>query len=196
MDGIVRGNVAKEENLSLYNLLFGVNKIAPLLLFILDIDQPDERWDSGRFRDIYLNEDGTKIILYTRNGGGNRPHWGFSYAKSQEGEDCRCPGCIISYKLPKHPNYISDYDDDFDSTYACVEFDVPEQFKEIAEGLATGKKPESIHEKFNSYIERLKAGKERVPDEIENIFKKIIKALAKEKLQPTLTKGHNKKEGE
>ena len=163
--------------MSLYNLLFGVNEIAPLLLFILDIDQPDEKWESGRFRDIYLNEDGTKVILYTRNGGGNRDHWSFSYPEYKEGEDCPCPGCIITHKLKKHPNYIKDYDDDFDSTYAYIEFDVPEQFKEIAEGLATGKKPESIHEKFNSYMERLKAGKERIPDEIDNIFKKIIRGL-------------------
>lgn len=167
--------------MSLYNLIFGKNELAPLLLFILDIDQPDEKWDSGRFRDICLNEDGTRIILYTRNGGGNREHWDFSYAKHKEGEDCPCPGCIISYKLPKHPNYIRDYDDDFDSTYACVEFEVPEQFKEIAENLATGKKPESIHEKFSSYIERLKAGKEKIPEEIENIFKEINKSFEKEK---------------
>ncbi len=159
--------------MSLYNMLFGTNEIAPALLFILDIDQPDEKWSSGRFRDIYLNEDGTRIILYTRNGGGNRDHWDFTYAKYKEGEDCPCPGCIVSYKLPKHPNYMKDYDDDFDCTYAYIEFEVPEQFKEIAQSLATGKTPESIHKKFNAYIERLKAGKEKIPEQIENIFKKI-----------------------
>ena len=167
--------------MSLYNMLFGTNEIAPVLLFLLDIDQPDEKWSSGRFRDIYLNEDGTRIILYTRNGGGNRDHWSFTHAKYREGGDCPCPGCIISYKLPRHPNYIRDYDDSFDSTYAYVEFGVPEQFKEIAESLVTGKKPESIHEKFSTYIERLKAGKEKIPEEMENIFKEIKKSLEKEK---------------
>lgn len=166
--------------MSLYNVLFGTNEIASVLLFILDIDQPDEKWSSGRFRDIYLNEDGTRIILYTRNGGGNRGHWSFTHAKYKEGEDCPCPGCIISYNLPKHPNYIRDYDDTFDSTYAYMEFKVPEQFREIAENLATGKRPESIHEKFDKYIENLKKGKEKIPEEIQNIFKEIKKSFEKE----------------
>jgi len=159
--------------MSLYNMLFGTNKIASTLLFILDLNQPDKIWDSGRFRDIYLNEDGTSIILYTRNGGGNRRHWDLSYSKYKEGPDCPCPGCTLTYKLKKHPNYIKDYDDDFDSTYAYVEFGVPKQFKEIAESLATGKKPQSIHEKFDNYIEKIKAGKEQIPEELAKIFRKI-----------------------
>jgi len=158
-------------------MLFGTNKIAPALLFILDLNQPDKIWDSGRYRDIYLNEDGTIIILYTRNGGGNRRHWDLSHSKYKEGPDCPCPGCIITYKLKKHPNYIRDYDDDFDSTYAYVEFEVPKQFKEIAESLATGKKPQSIHEKFDKYIEKIKAGKEQIPEELAKIFRKIQREL-------------------
>lgn len=166
--------------MSLYNMLFGTNEIAPLLLFILDLNQPDNKWDSGRFRDIYLNENGTRIILYTRNGGGNRRHWDLSHSKYKEGPDCPCPGCIITYKLKKHPNYIRDYDDDFDSTYAYVEFGVPKQFREIAEGLATGKKPQSVHEKFSAYMERIKAGKEQIPEEIEKIFREIKRELKKQ----------------
>jgi len=161
--------------MSLYNLLFGVNEIAPLLLFILDIDQPDEKWQSGRFRDIHVNKDGTRIILYTRNGGGNRDHWDFSYSKYKKGENCPCPGCIISYKLPKHPNYIRDHDDGFDSTYAYVEFNVPDQFKDICKGLATGEEPKNVHEKFSKYIEEFKKGEAEVPEEIKNILNKITK---------------------
>ena len=167
--------------MSLYNMLFGMNEIAPALLFILDLNQPDKIWDSGRFRDIYLNEDGTSIILYTRNGGGNRRHWDLSHSKYKEGPDCPCPGCIITYKLKKHPNYIRDYDDDFDSTYAYVEFGVPKQFREIAESLATGKKPQSIREKFDNYMERIKAGKEQIPEELAKIFRKMKKDLKKQK---------------
>lgn len=158
--------------MSLYNMLFGTNEIASTLLFILDLDQLDKKWDSGRFRDIYLNEDETRIILYTRNGGGNRRHWDLTHSKYKEGPDCPCPGCIITYKLKKHPNYIKDYDDDFDSTYAYVEFGVPKQFREIAESLATRKKPESIREKFDNYMERIKAGKAQIPEEIEKILRK------------------------
>jgi len=165
--------------MSIYNMLFGTNELSTLLLFVLDLDQPDNKWESGRFRDICLNEDGTRITLYTRNGGGNRRHWDLSYSKYKEGADCPCPGCVITYKLKKHPNYIRDFDDNFDSTYAYVEFCIPKQFNEIMEGLATGKKPESIHEKFDNYIERIKAGKEQIPEEIKKIFKEIKKGLKK-----------------
>lgn len=165
--------------MSLYNLLFGVNEIAPLLLFVLDIDQPDDKWDSGRFRDIYLNKDGTIITLYTRNGGGNRDHWSFSYSEYTEGEECPCAGCIISHKLPKHPNYLRDHDDVFDSTYAYVEFSVPDQFKDICKGLASNEEPEKIHEKFSKYTEELKAGKKEVPDVIKKTIEKMVGIASK-----------------
>ena len=50
----------------LYNALFGVNPIADTLLFTLGYT----REDCGRFRDCYIENN--KIIIYTRNGGGNR----------------------------------------------------------------------------------------------------------------------------
>jgi len=57
--------------------------------------------------------------------------------------------------------------------------DIPEQFGEIAENLATGKKPQSIHEKFDNYMERIKVGKEHIPEEIEKIFREIKRDLKK-----------------
>jgi hypothetical protein len=156
--------------MSLYNLLHGVNPNSNLLKFILQIDVKEApslpkdcqgEWGkinhteslgeyieyciknniylSGRFRDIYLNEDGTKIILYTRNGGGNRGSYHY-----------------IFDIFRKHPNYIRDYDDDFDSTYAYIDFKVPEEFKDITKGMATGEKPETIHQKFEKTIDEMK----------------------------------------
>ena len=110
--------------MGMYNLLFGENSKANELKALLGLDQvkieipdePDERfvnqcvedkiWPTGRYRDIYV-ADG-KIILYTRNGGGNRDDywWVFEILK-------------------QHPNYIADYDDDFDNTYASIEFSIP-----------------------------------------------------------------------
>ncbi|GAH11948.1 unnamed protein product [marine sediment metagenome] len=107
--------------MSLYNLLHGTNKLAPLLLKVLKLDTSDV----GRFRDIYLNKDGTKIILLTRNGGGNREDY----------QD-------VFESMERHPNYLTDYDDDFDCTYAYIEFSVPERFKESIAKLSTGKKPQ------------------------------------------------------
>ena len=153
--------------MSLYNLLHGVNPISPILLAVLKIDQSmkdapkypkneqgedwypyddglipagekyikecieKKYWQSGRFRDIYLNKNGTKIILYTRNGGGNRESYFY-----------------IFDILKKHPNYLKDYDDDFDCTYAYIEFSVPKKAKELCKELSTGKNPETIQEKF------------------------------------------------
>lgn len=128
--------------MSMYNMLFGFSSLAPILLEVLGIDrkidnppeipkgtfndwgypiegkiQPyidecikKEYWVSGRSRDIYLKDE--KIILYTRNGGGNR----------------KCYWYIFDI-LEKHPNYLCDYDDDFDCTYAYIEFSIPEDYK-------------------------------------------------------------------
>lgn len=139
--------------MGLYTLLHGRNPLSAIFLKVLDIDQPEGKWHSGRFRDIYVNEDGTQIILYTRNGGGNRGHWNDEKA---EGPDCDCPGCTISYHLPQHPNYLSDKDDDFDSTYAYVNFSVPSEYAELVKSLSTGEKPETIREKFVKTMAEMK----------------------------------------
>lgn len=45
--------------------------------------------------------------------------------------DCHCVGCIITYHLPKHPNYLFDRDDSFDGTYCTIYFSVPDNLKNI-----------------------------------------------------------------
>lgn len=139
--------------MSMYSMLFGRNAIAPVLLAMLDIDQGGA-WVSGRFRDAFLSPDGTEIHLYTRNGGGNREHWD---DEAEEGEGCRCTGCVAAYHLPKHPNYISDEDDDFDNTYATFVFSVPEEYREITAAFATGEMEPSVGEKFQKFIENMEA---------------------------------------
>lgn len=143
--------------MSLYNALFGMNNLAPVLLAMLDIDQSNGNWSSGRFRDAYLNSDGTEIEIYTRNGGGNREHWDFSYPDNTEGEECPCPGCKLTYRLPKHPNYIRDYDDDYDVTYAYIVFSVPDEYLELTKQLATGAVEPSVSDKFQEFISTMKA---------------------------------------
>ena len=147
--------------MSLYNLLHGTNPLSGILLAVLGIDQPVQNvpelpktagswndnydpesreskkyvdecvkrkiWVSGRFRDIYLNEDGTEIILYTRNGGGNRKEYWYIFE-------------ILSH----HPNYLTDYDDDFDCTYAYIKFSIPEKARGLVGKLVTGEKPKTI----------------------------------------------------
>ena len=90
----------------MYNALFGFDNNAEVLLSFLHLTKED----FGRFRDCYFSKDGNAIIVYTRCGGGNREEY-------QEVFD----------KIQQHPNYIKDYDDDFDCTYASFEFSIPEQ---------------------------------------------------------------------
>ena len=134
--------------MSMYGIAFGRNLIAPYILEALELPQSAV----GRFRDAFV-ADG-EFAVYTRNGGGNREH--YSYEGQEEGEDCFCTGCIITYHLPKHPNYLRDKDDDFDSTYATVYFSIPEKYKEVFEPFDTGKfDPDA---RWFELFDRLRAG--------------------------------------
>jgi hypothetical protein len=155
----------------LYNMLFGVNENTPLLAKVLDIDlsgymKSDEmkafckgKHEIGRFRDIYVS--GDEIVLYTRNGGGNREYM-------QETWDA----------IQAHPNYLRDEDDDFDCTYAYVYFSIPEQYKELVMALEEGE-PVKVHEKFNGLLESMKNGtmteeQKKVAEEIANKLKEAL----------------------
>lgn len=87
--------------MSLYNALFGENSESHVLLGMIGVNK--EYFD--RYRDVELIEDGKKIRVFTRLGGGNREDY-------QETWD----------KIQSHKLYITDYDDDFDCTYAYIEY--------------------------------------------------------------------------
>jgi hypothetical protein len=179
--------------MSLYNALFGANPNSDVLMRILVEAQP--KFNPGRFRDIYLNADGSRILLHTRNGGGNREHYedlthdqwtdkmrrycewddktqqwksllpncpydfdGAHDPVIHEGAECDCTGCIMTYHIPTHPNYVTDYDDDFDYTYATIEFTVPAGFEDEVKAMATGVEPTSVSEKFQHLIADMEAG--------------------------------------
>ena len=147
--------------MSLYNMLFGNNPAAPFLLEQLDLDQADKKYTTGRFRDIFFNNEdpkNPKVILYTRNGGGNRPDY-----------------LDVFDNLSTHPNYIKDYDDDFDSTYAYIEFTPTPKILEYFKGVETGKVM-NVDEKFKAEMERMENGGEVNPEMakfMENLMSKI-----------------------
>lgn len=114
--------------MSLYNTMNGVNPLAIYLIPMLGEKHPQEY---PRFRDCFsgvltnsktdkdqfgipkkVTSDEEVISVYTRVGGANR--------NSGFGEE----------ELQAHPNFIRDFDDDFDSTFATYVFSVPEQFKD------------------------------------------------------------------
>ncbi len=90
--------------MSLYNMLFGVNQLAPVLLAALGLS----RDQVPRFRDCYVDGEKKQIVIHTRTGGGNREDY-------QDENDELCA----------HPQYLHDEDDDFDSTYADFYFSFP-----------------------------------------------------------------------
>lgn len=153
--------------MSLYNLLHGENGMSTALLTLLDLT----RDQIPRYRDCYWS--GDCIVIYTRTGGGNRDYYDVKNDDNPEGpwnEDLR-----------KHPCYLRDEDDDFDSTYAYFYFKAPEQYKEFTDSLAAAKTP---GEKFDEVMKMLQSPNamddprfKRVKEAMEPIMKKITEGL-------------------
>lgn len=152
--------------MSLYNTLFNMDRAAPILLKLLSLEQV------ARFRDAYINKAGDIITVLTRCGGGNRKEYQHFFDE-----------------IHKHPQYIRDYDDDFDSTYAYIEFSVPEQWinntRIISQIIGTDEK---AMDKFKRLLEDLEAGNittdtERAKEAGQQILDKINKGLQGEGLE-------------
>jgi len=152
--------------MSLYNALFGMNPFAGMLLKLYELET--EKYPTGRFRDIYVKKEGNEfvVVLYTRNGGGNREDY----------EE-------VFEALSKHPNYIRDYDDDFDCTYASIEFSVPKEKFEIIEHIQSITGSKAPMEKFQEMISNMEKGNNDDPN-VKNalevgkqIFGKIEEAM-------------------
>lgn len=93
--------------MSLYNKLFGENEDAVPLLGMINCT----RNDFQRYRDVYLNKEGTRITVVTRIGGENKKEYKQVY-----------------HNMLRNDFYIRDYEDKYDKTYAYFEFKVPEKY--------------------------------------------------------------------
>ena len=69
---------------------------------------------------------------------------------------CSCPGCTVNYRLPAHPLYKRDEDDEFDSTYCTIYFDFPKEFSEELKKLES-KEPFEPSKMWIDLIEKLKS---------------------------------------
>lgn len=132
-------NLAKSEEWggSFYNMIFGINPVAHIILAMLDLNLEK----IGRFRDAFIC--GDKIAIYTRLGAGNAeccceeedikkyPH----PLDNKHANCCFVPN--IQY-LQKHPLYLSDEEDEFDPTYRTFYFKIPDKYKELAKKLNSG----------------------------------------------------------
>jgi len=100
--------------MSFYHMINGVK---PATFFILPMlgKHPDEY---PRFRDCFLGDQDhpqydDHIHVYTRTGGGNRESYKDEIAE-----------------MRAMPEYVTDWDDSFDCTYASWVFRVPDRWKE------------------------------------------------------------------
>jgi len=154
--------------MSLYNMIFGTNPLGGILKGLLELDvdrdgipempefdymECDYKGDmdawceaciamryfpTGRFRDIFIEEDGKHVTLYTRNGGGNRDVYFYVFRL-----------------LRKHPQYVDDYDDDFDSTYAYVKFTLTDDQVALLAAMPRGDRAQ-----WETFLADLQAGKQ------------------------------------
>ena len=172
--------------MTLYNILHGVNPGSMILLKALDLQHhklnPDGEWPTGRFRDIHLSGNGSRIILFTRNGGGNRDCWELEGCRDATESAAHNHGCLVyvNWKLNQHPSYVKDYDDDYDSTYAHFEFRVPEELDDALDKLLEiqGGPPQSLFEKFTAVMEEMKS-MSREEMEKDPRFKPLIGVVKK-----------------
>lgn len=141
--------------MSLYNMLFGENEESPILLGMIGVNKEY----FCRYRDVELIDEGTKIRVFTRLGGGNRE----GYEETWE-------------KIRGHKLYIKDYDDNFDCTYAYIEYDIPEKFKETAKKMFKGE-PVSFSDKFNKELEDMNKEGTEAYKRAEEIAKKFEDAI-------------------
>lgn len=141
--------------MSLYNSLFGTNEDTPVLLGMIGVNK--EYFD--RFRDVDLIENGTKIRVFTRLGGGNRKEYKETWKKIQN-----------------HELYIRDYDDDFDYTYAYIEYNIPEKFKETAKKMFKGE-PISFKDKFEKELDEMDLEGTEANERAKKIAEKFMKAI-------------------
>ena len=141
--------------MSLYNALFGENAESHVLLGMLGVNK--EYFD--RYRDVDLIENGTKIRVFTRLGGGNREGYKETWSK-----------------IRTHELYIKDYDDEFDCTYAYIEYNIPEEFKETAQKMFKDE-PVSFSDKFNKELEDMNKKGTEAYERSKQLAKKFEDAI-------------------
>lgn len=129
-----------------------------LLFSLVAYDQPDDESEAYmepvmnlRLRDCWVEKqpDGPPCLaVYSRNGGGNRDHY--------HEADTLCIACHGEIAT-EHPAYISDRDDEFDSTYRTYRFafpaSIPQDWKEALNEVAED--PRDMSEQWQIAIDAI-----------------------------------------
>lgn len=96
-----------------------------------------------------LADDDLVVEIYTRNGGGNREHY-------DEDDDPSSPASVME-SFPQHPNYITDWDDDFDSTYATILLRVPDSHVKRAIRATSDTPSQELEHRQNRALQEIRA---------------------------------------
>lgn len=142
--------------MSLYEKLFGENEEAPAILGFAGLT----RGMFMRYRDCFLNPEGTIVTVITRIGGGNRSEYRQAHTD-----------------IKRHPNYICDYDDAFDNTYCYFEFKVNDKYLETAKKIAPKEQHLSVHEMFEKEVKEANIPGSPAAKRQEEIAKLIFNAM-------------------
>jgi len=93
------------------------------------------------------------ITIYTRTGGGNRE----GYDKEND-------------EMTKMPEYVSDYDDDFDCTFAYWIFKVPERFLVDYDILTNEKNGKGIKDTSEEYKQQVLKVYPKIADKLKEVL--------------------------
>lgn len=142
--------------MSLYNQLFDENKDATALLGMLSLT----RNDFARYRDVWLNKSGTIITVLARIGGNNRKDYKQVFTN-----------------IRKNKYFIKDFDDNFDNTYAYLQFKIPKKYQYTCKSIAPKEERLSLKEMFEKEIQEAKIPGSEADKRMEKIANEILKNI-------------------
>ena len=114
--------------MSLYNAVHGHNPLAGIVLAALGLTPNDV----PRLRDAWFDAENDRLVVYTRTGGGNRDYYDTKAGNLEEGGEGEGP---FNEDLRDVAGFLSDEDDDFDSTYASFYYSIPDRAREVFDTL-------------------------------------------------------------
>ena len=132
--------------MNLYNMLFGINSAADVLLHIIGIDKTS----IPRFRDCFI-KDG-HIVIYTRTGGGNRDFYEKAHDENPDGP--------WNSNMYENEYFFRTADADYDRTYAYFYFTFPDEYKDELEAIDHRFENYTPSEKWATLIDSFKRPEE------------------------------------
>ena len=141
--------------MSLFNNLFGFSNEAEFLLNVLNLKEGD----IPRFRDCFYDCERNQIVIHTRTGGGNREYYDNeescrdNYPEYFESGDVPCGPW--NSDLVNHPLYLTDYDDDYDCTYANFVFKAPDEHIDTLKEIFSGKETITPSDKWKLLFNKM-----------------------------------------